>query len=115
MSGRNYLSNEMAGRLQQSVAYTENIGNLTRPINRRVVRQRRGGEGGVRAWVKITAVTSAANYKGNVLKGPGQTAIVTNDVTIRVFGAQENPLSVGYANFADKVDDIYYLNGDLLA
>jgi len=114
MAGRNFVSNEMVGRIQQSVSYTENIGNPTRPIKRRIVRQR-GGGGGVRAYVVITAVTDAANYVGNVLKGPGQTTIVTTGVSISVFGATENPLPVGYTNFADKVEDVYYLNGDLLA
>lgn len=73
------------------------------------------GGGGVRAYVVITAVTDAANYTGDVLKGPGSIDVVTAGVSIKVFGAEENPLSVGYTNFADKVDDVYYLNADLLA
>ena len=115
MAGRNFVSNEMAGRIQQSVAYTENIGNPTQPTKRRIVRQRRGGGGGVRAYVEITTVTDAENYKGDVLEGPGSSTVVTAGVTIKVQGAEENPLSIGYSNFADKVDDIYYLNADLLA
>lgn len=71
--------------------------------------------GGVRAYVVITTATDAEHYIGNVLKGPGQTTIVKTDVEIQVFGAAENKLSVGYTNFADKVEDVYYLNGDLLA
>jgi hypothetical protein len=113
MSGRNFVSDEMVPRIQNSVAYTENIGNPTRPTKRRIVRQRGGGAGGVRAYVIITSVTDAANYKGNILSGPGGD-VITSGVTIKVFGAEENPLSEEYANFADKVDDVYYLNGDLL-
>jgi hypothetical protein len=114
MAGRNFVSDEMAGRIRESVAYTENIGNPTRPTKRRIVRQRGGGGGGVRSYVVITAVTDAANYIGNILSGPGGD-VVTAGVSIKVFGAEENPLSVGYNNFADKVDDVYYLNADLLA
>ena len=114
MSGRNFVSNELGARIKQSVAYTENIGNPNQPTKRRIVRQRRGSGGGVRSWVIITASTSAANYTGNVLDGPGGD-VVTTDVVIKVFGALENPLAAEYANFADKVGDIYYLNADLLA
>lgn len=70
--------------------------------------------GGGRPYVVIKVVTDAENYTGNVVEGPGSTVVVTPDVTIKVSGATENPLSVGYANFADKVDDEYFLNGDLL-
>lgn len=70
--------------------------------------------GSARAYVVITAVTSASVYVGNVLKGPGQATITSTGVAIQVFGAEENPLSIGYPNFADLVDGVYYLNGDLL-
>lgn len=70
--------------------------------------------GSARAYVVITAVTDAANYIGDVLSGPGQTTVTNTGVTIVVFGAEENPLSKGYTNFADLVDGVYYLNGDLL-
>ena len=73
------------------------------------------GGSGVRAYVVITSSASASTYTGNVLKGPGQSSIVKTSVSIKVFGATENPLSVGYANFADLVDGVYYLNGDLLS
>lgn len=69
--------------------------------------------GSARAYVVITAVTDAANYIGDILTGPGGD-VVTAGVSIVVFGATENPLSIGYPNFADLVDGVYYLNGDLL-
>lgn len=69
--------------------------------------------GSARAYVVITSVTDAATYIGDILLGPGGD-VVTAGVSIKVFGAVENPLSIDYANFADKVDDDYYLNADLL-
>lgn len=67
-----------------------------------------------RPYVEVKVVTDAATYTGDVLKGPGDGTVIRADVDIRVFGATENPLSVGYKNFADVVDNEYFLNGDLL-
>ena len=40
--------------------------------------------------------------------------VIDTDVTIKVKGATANSFEVGYANFADNVDDVYYLDGSLL-
>ena len=82
---------------------------------RRVVRSIGLGGGGVRSYVTITASQSAESYTGNVVEGPEDSTVVEAGVSIRVKGATENALYEGYSGFADAVNDIYYLSGDLLA
>lgn len=70
--------------------------------------------GAERPYVIITAVTDAANYIGNVLKGPTDSTVIKTGVAIKVLDATANELEVGYKSFSDVVDDIFYLEGGLL-
>lgn len=74
----------------------------------------RGGGGGSRAYVVITAVTDAANYVGDVIAGPDDPTIITADVAIKVKNATANEFAIGYPNFADVVGDVYWLDGFVL-
>lgn len=73
-----------------------------------------GGGGASRSYVIVTSVTDVANYIGNVLTSPNDATVLETGVTIQVAGAVANPFKVDYDAFADKVDDIYFLEGDLL-
>jgi len=72
------------------------------------------GGGGSRSYVIITAVTSPSLYTGNVITSPDDSTVIDTGVTIKVSGALGNEFEVGYSAFADKVDDVYYLDGFLL-
>ena len=73
-----------------------------------------GGGGASRSYVIVTSVTDVDNYIGNVLTSPNDATVLETGVTIQVAGAVANPFKVDYDAFADKVDDIYFLEGDLL-
>jgi len=72
------------------------------------------GGGASRSYVIVTSVTDAANYVGNVLVSPNDATVLETGVTIQVAGAVANPFKVDYDAFADKVDNIYFLEGDLI-
>ena len=106
------LSNQHAEELPRIF---EAIRNMEQSTRGRPIRRDRGiGGGGSRAYVVITAVTDAANYTGNVITSPDDPTIITAGVAIKVQGATANEFEVGYSNFADVVDDVYYLGGGLL-
>jgi len=69
MAGRNFVSDEMASRIQQSVSYTENIGAQNRPIKRRIVRQRGGAAGSNFALCTITSEISSSKFAVDVKIG----------------------------------------------
>lgn len=69
--------------------------------------------GAAREWVVITAVNSPSSYVGDVYDKPGGSVKETG-VDIGVFGASTNEYNVGYGAFADKSEDIYYIDGYLL-
>lgn len=109
------LSDNTANRLMIALDVVDNLPAPTRGQSRRRVRTKsKGGGGASRSYVIITSVTDAANYVGNVLTSPADPTVVKTGVTIQVAGAVANPFRVDYPAFADLVDDIYYLEGDLL-
>lgn len=73
MAGKNLISNEMADRIQQSVAYTENIGAQNRPVKRRIVRQRGGGGSSNFALCTITSEISSSKFAVDVKLGNPNT------------------------------------------
>jgi hypothetical protein len=107
------LSNQHAEELPRIF---EAVRNMDLPTRGRPIRRDRGigGGGGSRSYVVITAVTDAANYVGNVITSPDDSTVIDTGVAIKVNGATANSFEVGYENFADNVDDVYYLDGSLL-
>ena len=75
---------------------------------------KKAGGGGARPFVVITSVTDAANYVGNIVTSPTDPTVITIGVTIQVDGATANEFNVGYDNFADLSDGVYWLDGRLL-
>lgn len=73
-----------------------------------------GGGGAERPYVIITSVIGPSEYIGDVLTSPDDPTVKESTVDIRVPGALANPFEVGYTAFSDKVEDVYYLEGDLL-
>ena len=106
------LSNRHAEELPQIFEAVRNMEQSTRG---RPIRRDRGiGGGGSRAYVVITAVTDAANYVGDVITSPDDPTVITADVAIKVKDATANEFAIGYDNFADNVDDTYWLDGFVL-
>lgn len=70
--------------------------------------------GGSRSYIEITSVTDAANYIGIVLNNPIDLETIKSGVAISVPGAITNEFQVGYRDFADLSNGIYYPDGTLL-
>ena len=108
------LSDNTANRLMIALDEVDNLRKDPRGKTRRRIRTVSKGGGASRSYVVITSVTDAANYVGNVLTSPADSTVLKSGVTIQVAGAVANPFIIGYTAFADLIDDIYYLEGDLL-
>jgi len=105
------LTDETAAELPSIFEAVRNMQQETHTRPRRRIRSLGGG--GTRSYVEITSVSSPSEYIGDVYSGPGGD-ITETGVSILVANATSNEFEVGYSNFADKADDIYYLDGYLL-
>lgn len=115
LGNNNFISKAKAQEIQRTINAVSDMAPKKNRKGRRRVRT--GGisdDGGSRSYVVITSVSSPSSYTGDVLTSPDDSTVVESGVTIKVLGALTNAFEVDYSNFADKSDDVYYLDGRIL-